>query len=373
MNWLNDMRYRTAASLVSFPASEGFVVYNFVSRDVISCPAREMHWLTCAMNWISIPEVKIANAELAHETIIDTFEAFAENNIILLEGSSSAQRDEEYRMNWQLGPSSAIFHFTSMNCDYLDAADSTKWQAGKLNSEPEPQAFWRSGTSAHNFSDRPQVKKNSLLELMAKRRSVRQVTQQPLKEVQIGNILYSGMGITGWTKTETLTVPLKMTPSGGARNPFEAYIWIRHSEDLKPGIYHYSAFDNAISWLRMSPDTLPSAMLQAQEWTNDMAAVIFLVSILERTTWKYQDDNAYKVVLIEAGHIAQNMMLMATSQNLTACPTAALNHGLIATTLGLEGLTHFPVYCLLIGRPSDEGIELAVPKPYLNTVAATGC
>ena len=36
--------------------------------------------------------------------------------------------------------------------------------------------------------------------------------------------------------------------------------------------------------------------------------------------WKYDDPNAYRVVLIEAGHIGQNIMLAATQQRPVGLP-----------------------------------------------------
>ena len=37
-----------------------------------------------------------------------------------------------------------------------------------------------------------------------------------------------------------------MTPSGGARNPYEAYVYVRNVEQLAPGMYHYSAAENSL-------------------------------------------------------------------------------------------------------------------------------
>jgi nitroreductase len=69
--------------------------------------------------------------------------------------------------------------------------------------------------------------------------------------------------------------------------------------------------------------------------------------------WKYEDANAYRVVLIEAGHIGQNMMLAATSHGLSACPTAALCHSAIKRLLGLDRFTDAPIYALTIAAPQD--------------------
>jgi SagB-type dehydrogenase family enzyme len=143
-----------------------------------------------------------------------------------------------------------------------------------------------------------------------------------------------------------------MTPSGGARNPYEAYIYARNVDGLEPGFYHYSAIEHSLGRVRSNALPLPSELLGDQEWTDEMPCVVILTAFLDRTMWKYEDANAYRVVLIEAGHIGQNLMLAATQHGLSACPTAALNHAAINRCIGNENrFTRAPVYALTIGRP----------------------
>jgi nitroreductase len=85
-----------------------------------------------------------------------------------------------------------------------------------------------------------------------------------------------------------------------------------------------------------------------------MPCLIILCASLERTMWKYDDPNAYRVVLIEAGHIGQNIMLAATRNGLSACPTAALNHATIRECVSLKRLTDAPVYALTLAVPGAE-------------------
>ncbi len=95
-------------------------------------------------------------------------------------------------------------------------------------------------------------------------------------------------------------------------------------------------------------------MLGNQDWVDAMPCIVFLVAYLERTMWKYSDSNAYRVVLIEAGHIGQNIMLAATQAGLSACPTAALAHSRDPKScLGLTRLTHAPLYALTLSYPAE--------------------
>ena len=82
--------------------------------------------------------------------------------------------------------------------------------------------------------------------------------------------------------------------------------------------------------------------------------LIVLVADLRRTMWKYHDPNAYRVVLIEAGHIGQNAMLAATRHGLSACPTAALSQKRIREALGLARITDAPIYAMTLAVPGSE-------------------
>src|SRR5262249_833121 len=123
-------------------------------------------------------------------------------------------------------------------------------------------------------------------------------------------------------------------------------------EGLEPGFYHYSAFEHTLARLDGTELPKPSELMGGQDWTDDMPCLVILCAQFERTMWKYDDANAYRVVLIEAGHIGQNFMLAATRHGLSACPSAALNHAAIRRSIGRDQkFTHAPIYALTLSKP----------------------
>ena len=84
-------------------------------------------------------------------------------------------------------------------------------------------------------------------------------------------------------------------------------------------------------------------------WTDDAAAIVFLVADYDRTMWKYPHPSAYRAVLIEAGHIAQNMILAAVEAGLVTAITAAVHDSIAQQAFGLTALTQSVVYALVIG------------------------
>ncbi|MBG1232670.1 SagB/ThcOx family dehydrogenase [Aestuariivirga litoralis] len=342
------MRVKSAATLVTFPQGEEAKIYNYLSKDVITCDAAAVNWLLAIQDWSTIDEIAARNIEFDAESIAGEIEQLVACGIFLEESSAAARREAEYTATWEFGPTAGIFHFGIMDNEFENVEFGVARQKERAKTNPSPKLIWR--------DDQPDVKlpltsNEGVFSVMAQRRSRRNVTEQAISLRELGDCLYAGLGITGFIQTETAVLPLKMTPSGGARNPYEAYVWAQNVDGLARGIYHYSAADHALTRVNEVPNFPAQDLVQAQDWADPMPAIILLVAVLERTAWKYIEPNAYRVVLIEGGHIAQNMMLAATQNELTCCPTAALAHGRIADLLKLTALTHTPVYALTIGHP----------------------
>ncbi len=346
------MRIKTPATLVTFPRNGEILVYNYLTKQAVTCAAEDVYWFTVAENWIAVDEVAKRHPQFEAASIAQQLLALVEAGIMLAEGSPEAAAEAKYTRLWELGPAVGMFHFTMLDNEFANTNESVRRQRERAVHDPSPELMWKNSASAIALPQQSRSATAELFEIMKRRRSNRNTLDNPVSLQELGECLFAGLGITGYVKTETAILPLKMTPSGGARNPFEAFVWARNVEGLEPGIYHYSAYDHTIDRVDASITASPSQLLKDQDWANEMPVVIFLVAVLRRTTWKYNDPNAYRVVMIEAGHIAQNMMLACTGNELTACPTAAIAHTPVAQMLGLDDITDTPVYALLVGKPS---------------------
>ncbi len=58
---------------------------------------------------------------------------------------------------------------------------------------------------------------------------------------------------------------------------------------------------------------LPLGSNGGQDWFSGASALILLVTSFARTAWKQGIPTVFRVVLIEARHVAQNMLLAATA------------------------------------------------------------
>jgi SagB-type dehydrogenase family enzyme len=198
----------------------------------------------------------------------------------------------------------------------------------------------------------PAASRGGVFRWLAARRTARDFRPGKIPLAALADCLHAGLGITGFgTGPLGHRMPLKMTPSGGALNPYEAYVLAPRVAGLSPGVYHYSAVDGTLGLRARPPLPQASDLLCEQAWADGAAACIFLVANHERSMWKYGHPMVYRTVLIEAGHIGQNVMLAATQHGLSAAPSDFPRDARVEKLLGLDRIMQSVVYVLVLGKP----------------------
>lgn len=308
--------------------------------------------------WATLEDVAKFLPLVSADDVAQTVENLAKVHAVTSEGSSWAAEEDAYEEDWKWGVPAALFHFSLLGRDYMSLDEMETLQQSKIEAGPQPSLYLTNeAILGKPVSLPPGIEANDLLQLMAKRRTIRSASAPSISLEALSDCLFAGLGITGKATNCVGSLPLGMTPSGGARNPYEAYVYARSVDGLEPGFYHYSAIDHSMARLNTNLMPDPSLLLGGQDWVNEMPCIIILVAMFERTMWKYDDANAYRVVLIEAGHIGQNVMLAATRHGMSACPSAALNHREINNCLGMEdSVTRSPIYALTLAHPGENDV-----------------
>jgi SagB-type dehydrogenase family enzyme len=362
------MKYCATNTIIALPAEQGVILYDYTSKSAGQFPSEALHWLHYFATWRETGEAISSHPQMSEEYIRAMIEALAELGYLYTENDPKAAFQKEFEQSWTWGHAAAMFHFSVLNNPFHSAAESQQMQIEKLEKTPSPILYWRNTEQPLELDATTETNINSLISVMEKRRTNRVCLRHGIDKSQLADCLRSGLGITGFVETETGYLPLTMTPSGGARNPFEAYVLVRDVEGISPGFYHYSAIDHTLQITCTDLPNQQSNLLAGQEWVDEMPVIVFLVAAMERTMWKYPDANAYRVVLIEAGHIGQNMMLAATAHGLSCCPTAALCHDSIGRYLNLEKITHVPIYALTLGVPGAYDAKIISRQEYQKSL-----
>ena len=147
-------------------------------------------------------------------------------------------------------------------------------------------------------------------------------------------------------------LPYKTSPSGGARHPVEVYLMALRVKGLSKGIYHYQAKDHRLAKISGKASArMASDYCAGQPYFGEAAALFIMTAVFGRTMWKYGRGRAYRVVLLETGHLGQTFCLTATRLGLAPFSTAALKDSMIEKDLGIDGISESVLYVTGVGVP----------------------
>ncbi|NOX45153.1 MAG: SagB/ThcOx family dehydrogenase [Caldiserica bacterium] len=189
----------------------------------------------------------------------------------------------------------------------------------------------------------------SLREVIARRRSRRRFSPDPLTLEELSFLLWATQGVHGVIREGAAT--RRTVPSAGARHPFETYLSIHRVEGLVPGLYRYLPLDHKLALLREDPG-LPGKIAGAalgQRFVGEAAVVFVWAAVPYRTEWRY-GVRSHKVIAIDVGHICQNLYLACEALGLGTCAVAAYSQGDMDGLLGVDGEEEFTVYLAPVGR-----------------------
>lgn len=200
----------------------------------------------------------------------------------------------------------------------------------------------------------PRARRGSVEDVIRRRRTRRRFSGRGVDAKCLGRLLSLGCGITGESSVEPSgpTFRLRSYPSGGALYPLEVYPVVLAGEGVPPGLYHYSVYHHALERLREGPMQAQLEPAVVHEGFLQGASVILIITAVpERTLDKY-GDRGYRYILIEAGHLAQNLLLVAEHLGLGAVPFGGFLDDDLARLLEIDPVDEFPLYLIGIGYPA---------------------
>ena len=191
-----------------------------------------------------------------------------------------------------------------------------------------------------------------LKDIFRLRRSRRNYKKDPLSIEELSFLLWSTQGVKDIiVRHDKAYATLRTVPSGGARHPFETYLLIFDVAGLKAGIYRYIATKHKLLFL-FSEQNLREKIIEAtlgQKFTGESAAVFVWSVIPYRSEWRYSIA-AHKTMLLDAGHVCQNLYLACEAINAGTCAIAAYDQKKMDELLRLDGQDEFVVYLAPVGK-----------------------
>lgn len=181
----------------------------------------------------------------------------------------------------------------------------------------------------------------SLEAALAKRRSIRQFNSEPLTRTQIGQLAWAGQGITEPQRG------LRTAPSAGAIYPIELIF------AMQEGLFVYRPVDHSL--LQIGDQDVRNLLGIAASGSESVAGAgcdIIVAGDVRKLTDRFKE-NARTFMRLEAGHIAQNILLQAVCLDLGAVPVGGFDTNQIRKVCRLRR-TLEPLYVICVGHPASE-------------------
>lgn len=278
-----------------------------------------------------------------------------EAQLLLEHGSAESRRDRLLEASWRPWLPEGGFHFMTKDTPYAP----WDWPIAKklrlLPASPAPAQFKKVRGANRIRLTWAEPAADSFFETLRARRTHREFASGKVPLEKVARLLQTTWGVQGYFKAEVFgKLPYKTSPSGGARHPGEVYLMALRVKGLESGIYHYQARDHLLARLPgRATARIASAYCANQPYFGEAAALFIMTAVFARTMWKYGRARAYRVVLLETGHLCQTFCLTATRLGLAPFCTAALTDTLIESDLGLDGISESVLYVAGVGLVAD--------------------
>lgn len=196
------------------------------------------------------------------------------------------------------------------------------------------------------------IAQENITPLLQYRRSLRKYSTEPVSLEHLAFMLWASQGITG----QAGKYLFRTAPSGGALYPVETYISVHSVQGLNAGLYHFAAEHFVLD--RLTEQDAAEAVTRAcldQKFMARAAVVFLWTGIFRRTMSKY-GDRGMRYILLDAGHICQNLLLAAEAVGCGGCPIGAFYDGELNDLLQIDGEEESILYAASVGKkilPAD--------------------
>jgi SagB-type dehydrogenase family enzyme len=210
----------------------------------------------------------------------------------------------------------------------------------------------------------------SLGRVLQIRRSAREFSLKPLELQLVGQLLHASFGVRGSRQVEGEWVYDRPVPSAGGLYPLELYVATQGVETLPDGLYHYDPRAHQLELRQdrlLQPDLAEIALGQAM--IRNANLVVIVAAVFQRTLWKY-GERGYRYIWLDAGHLGQNLYLVATALGLGPISLGGFFDEELNRLLNLPYGEEDAVYIVCVGNERSTGEDTTL-GPQATAALAT--
>jgi SagB-type dehydrogenase family enzyme len=329
--------------------------HNFARRLTVSGRPVTCEVLDFFDRWRTSQEAITHFADYSERSVRSALSQLLQHGLLLPQDSPDVTQDTRIAKEWSAWLPEGSFHFSTKDAAYVDRSN---WSLDRLKSimpkTPQPKIFKTVKGTKKTLLPRRAVPDSEFSRVLMMRKTHRRFSKQEVTLEAVSQLLSLVWGVNGYLYSPRFGKLLhKTSPSAGARHPGEVYLMALRVTGLCPGLYHYHPAHHYLETIRANA-TREKAWLYCarQNFAKNAGALFLMTAVFPRTMWKYHLARAYRVVLLDAGHLCQTFCLVATWLGLAPFCTAALKDTLIEEDLGIDGIRESVLYIAGVGLPA---------------------
>lgn len=352
-------RIRRARSVLISWSGDTLVFSNYLTLSSASAEPETVRILHLLDEWTAPTELFRLLPEYTPQSIRAGLRDLRENSLVVAEGSPEARRDAELASAWSNWLPYGGFHFATRDIEFLKPSESARLFKHYLAESRQPPLVKRYPRTPRIQLPRERAPDGEFARVLLARKTHREYSRTQIPLSRISRLLYYTWGVTGWVDAPPFGMLFhKTSPSGGARHPGEVYLLALRVGGLPTGVYHYDGLHHRLSRLRSLPAKRKIVEYAAdQDYLEDASAIFIMTAVFPRVLWKYRFTRAYRIVLLDAGHLCQTFCLVATWLGLAPFCTAAFRDSALEKELGVDGIRESALYIAGVGTPVTERLR----------------
>jgi SagB-type dehydrogenase family enzyme len=329
------------------------IFHNFARRLTLSARAVTCEVLDFFDDWRTSQDAIGRFGDYTPRSVRSTLSQLVKQGLLVIKGSPEADLDSRIAKEWSDWLPAGSFHFSTKDARYARGNWSLTRLRSLLPKTPQSKIF-KTVRGARKLLPSSTFPDSEFIRVLTARKTHREFSRRKVTLENVSDLLSLVWGVAGYLQSPMFGRLLhKTSPSGGARHPGEVYLMALRVKGLRPGLYHYHPARHQLTTIstNITRDTAWRYCVY-QGYVRNAAALFLMTAVFPRTMWKYRHARAYRVVLLDAGHLCQTFCLVATWLGLAPFCTAALKDTLIEKDLGIDGIRESVLYVAGVGLPA---------------------
>ena len=354
INELSGLKMRRSPNVVMYFRRGHLIVENYITRLTFQVDLNAVTLLSYFSGWRTASEVSRSLIGYTRKSVLRSVQNLKERGLLITKDSDEAKLEDKFGEEWLWPIASRFYHFsTKIDDPHNTPKEVMKYYSRFLKGRKQPSIY-------KSYPRRPKInlsrkpsREAPLFGALRSRHSMREFSGKPISFNELSRLAYYTWGRISYYETHEFGKLLhKTSPSAGARHPIETYAIVNNVKGIEPGIYHYSVKNHSLELLKAGDFRERCVELTAgHAWTKNASALFIMTAVVARTAWKYRAPRVYRAFLLDAGHLSQSFLLVATALGLGGFCLGTICDKLIEKELDLDGISETALFVVGVGQP----------------------